>query len=142
MKRSAASEKPSTHGKRARADPDDDFYASDEDRRLCEFAASIPGGSWHDGACAISAEEIQQNRAVDDFVALYDGWEEDMEEIVIIPDEGDAASSALQHGGFHGFDTSDEEEEEDVNAEEEDGEVPDDLQQYYEFVQSRRRWVK
>ncbi|KAH7715100.1 hypothetical protein AAVH_17528 [Aphelenchoides avenae] len=139
MKRSTVNDKPSSSGKRPRADPEDDFYDSDEDGRLCEFAASIEGGSRFDGACAISPAEIAEHRADDDFVALYDGWEEDMEGIVIIPDEGDAAPFAHQHGGFHGFDTSDEEEEEDVDAEEEDAEVPADLQQYYEFVQSRRR---
>ncbi|KAH7693165.1 hypothetical protein AAVH_39805, partial [Aphelenchoides avenae] len=142
MKRSTVSEKPSTGGKRPRGDPDDDFYDSDEDRRLSDFAASIPGGSRIDGVCPISADEIQQHKADDDFVAHYDGWEEDMEEIVIIPDEGDDAPFALQHGGFHGFDTSDEDEEEDVEAEEEDAGIPANLQQYYDFVYSRRRWVK
>ncbi|KAH7723618.1 hypothetical protein AAVH_08888 [Aphelenchoides avenae] len=108
MKRSACGEKPSTSDKRSRAEQDDGFYDSDEDRRLSDFAASNPSGSRLDGACAISAAEIQEHRADDDFVALYDGWEEDMEEIVIIPDEGDDAPFAHQQGGFHGFDTSDD----------------------------------
>ncbi|KAH7710088.1 hypothetical protein AAVH_22635 [Aphelenchoides avenae] len=143
MKRSSSSEKHSTSGKRPRADdPEDDFYDSDEDVRLCEFADGLPGGHRPDGVCAGSHGEIERHRADDDFVALYDGWEEDMEEIVIIPDEGDDAPFALQQGGFHGFDTSDEDDEEDVEAEEDDAEIPADLQQYYEYVQSRRRWVK
>ncbi|KAH7703567.1 hypothetical protein AAVH_29259 [Aphelenchoides avenae] len=142
MKRSTIRATLSASSKRARANPDDDFYASDEDRRLCEFAAGLPGSSRLDGVCSISADEIQQHKAGDDFVALYDGWEEDMEEIVIIPDEGDDAAFALQHGGFHGFDTSEEEEEEDAEADEEVTANPNDLQQFYEFVLSRRRWVK
>ncbi|KAH7693730.1 CBN-RNR-2 protein [Aphelenchoides avenae] len=119
-----------------------DFYDSDEDRRLSEFAAGTSCLSQTDSGSILRPADIDEHRADDDFVALYDGWEEDAEDIVAIPDEGDDAPFALQHGGFHGFNESEEEDEEGAGVEEEDAEMPADLHQYYEFVQSRRRWVK
>ncbi|KAH7695310.1 hypothetical protein AAVH_37632, partial [Aphelenchoides avenae] len=120
-------------------DSDEDEH-SDEDRRLCEFAGDAQSCPQTDSAFAASITNVEEKSADDDFVARYDGWEEDVEDIIIIPDEGDEIPFAHQNGGFHGFDTSDDEDE-DVGAEAgEDVEVPAGLEQYYEFVQTRRRW--
>src|SRR5690349_14855378 len=100
MKRSAPAKSVLSSSKRVRADLDDDFYASDEDRRLSAFMKAASGEDFYDsdedrrlcefaGGARVSPADVEENRAGDDFVALYDGWEEDMEDIVIITDEGD-----------------------------------------------------